>query len=184
MTLERLAGDVALAGRDLEQLGVERGPVLAHQGDGAVVVERHDRHRAGMADDLALEGRAVGPLEGADGQADDVARWTTASPRWRNPPVPRVGHAVRVAWLRRGGRLDVEVEQVRVAALGPGQRGADELAEQRRRALGPALELGVGLGADPERVALELDELDEAAVGRGARAARSRCPRSGRGTWG
>ena len=36
--------------------------------------------------------------------------------------------------------------------------------------VGPALELGMGLRADPERMVGELDELDQAAVGRGARA--------------
>ena len=63
----------------------------------------------------------------------------------------------------------VAQEQVRVAALGSRQRGADELAEQRGRAVGAALELGMGLRADPEGMVDELDELDQPAVGR-------RCP--------
>src|SRR5690242_1290364 len=58
----------------------------------------------------------------------------------------------------------VHGEEVRRAVLGPLERSADELAEQRRRAVRAALELGVGLGADPERVTLELDELDEPVV--------------------
>ena len=39
---------------------VDRGPVLAHQRHRAVVVHGHDGHRAGMADDEALERAAVG----------------------------------------------------------------------------------------------------------------------------
>ncbi len=68
------------------------------------------------------------------------------------------------------GRVFVEVEQVRRAAFGAGEGRSDQLAEQRRRAGGPALQLRVRLGADPERVAAQLDELDQPIVGRGARA--------------
>ena len=57
--LGRLALDVALAGRDLEQLGVDGGPVLAHQHD-LVAEHRHDRHRARVVHDVALEALAVG----------------------------------------------------------------------------------------------------------------------------
>src|SRR4051812_37979868 len=71
----------------------------------------------------------------------------------------------------RDRRVDlVAEEQVRVPPLGPGQRCADELAEQRCRPVGPALELGVRLGTDPERMADQFDELDETAIGRRARA--------------
>jgi hypothetical protein len=97
--------------------------------------------------------------------------WTRCSSRCRNRP-----GCVPPRHRRDGGRsdgrhpVDVEVGQVRVAALGTGQRGADELPEQRGGTLGPALELRMGLGAHPERMALELDELDQAAVGRGTRA--------------
>ena len=84
------------------------------------------------------------------------------------------GRTLWQADVRKGGALksivradnlypvDVDVGKVRVAALGAGQRRGDELPEERSRPLGAALELGVGLGADPERVALELDELDQA----------------------
>ena len=48
-----------------------------------------------------------------------------------------------------------------------------KLAEQRRGALGAGLELGVELGGDEERVVVELDHLDEALVGRGARDAQA-----------
>ena len=60
------------------------------------------------------------------------------------------------------------------ATFGPVEGGADELAEQRRRAVGAALELGVRLRAHPERMAGQLDELDQAAVGRGPRAHEAR----------
>ena len=53
------------------------------------------------------------------------------------------------------------------------ERRADEVAEQRVRSVGPALELRMGLRADPVRVLGQLDELDEPAVGRDAAAARS-----------
>ena len=55
---------------------------------------------------------------------------------------------------------------MRRACLAPGQRRADQLAEQRVRAVGAALELGVGLRADPERMIVELDELDQATIRR------------------
>ena len=70
---------------------------------------------------------------------------------------------------------------------------ADERGEQRVRTVGPALELGVGLRGDEERMqrGRELDELDEPVVGRGARADQARLleaaavlgcsPRSGAG---
>ena len=45
--LRRLVGDVALAGRDLQQGALHRGAVLAHEQDVTVTVEGHDRHRAG-----------------------------------------------------------------------------------------------------------------------------------------
>src|SRR5947208_16013236 len=79
-------------------------------------------------------------------------------------------------WTGRSGtwRNRVNLEQSRLAALGPGQGCPDQVPEQRVGTVGTALELGVGLGADPERMAGQLDELDEAVVGRGARATKSR----------
>src|SRR5436309_7686659 len=76
-----------------------------------------------------------------------LPRWTVRSASFRN----------RVNRVQR--------DQPRLAALGPDERGADQLAEERMGAVGPALELGVGLGADPEGVAGQLDELDQAVVG-------------------
>src|SRR5439155_9032234 len=72
-------------------------------------------------------------------------RWTIRSERFWNP---------------------VNVDEPRGAAFGPGQRSADQRPEQRMGPVGSALELGVGLGADPEDVAGQLDELDQAIVGR------------------
>ena len=52
----------------------------------------------------------------------------------------------------------------------PGQGRVDQLSEQRVRSIGAALELGMGLRADPERVVLQLDELHQATIGRQAAA--------------
>src|SRR5438552_6238318 len=72
--------------------------------------------------------------------------------------------------LRFGARSNaLEVEQAGCPPLGPAQRGADELAEEGVGAIGAALELGVGLRADPEGMPCELEELHEAVVGRRAR---------------
>src|SRR5579872_5243876 len=62
------------------------------------------------------------------------------------------------------GSAEVELDQVGLSALGPLERRRDELAEERVRPLRPALELGVCLGADPERVTRQLDELDQPPV--------------------
>ena len=60
----RLAVDVALARRHLEQLPVGRGAVLAHEQRGRTVGEhRHDDHRARMAHDDAPRLLAVGRLD-------------------------------------------------------------------------------------------------------------------------
>src|SRR4051794_2558407 len=60
---------------------------------------------------------------------------------------------------------------VRQTTLSPELRGGDESREQRMRAVRPALELRVRLGRDEERmiVVAQLDEFDEALVGRSAR---------------
>src|SRR5438132_881338 len=53
----------------------------------------------------------------------------------------------------------------RAAALARAvERGADEFAEERRRASRPRLELGVELRGDEPRVVDELDDLDEPAL--------------------
>src|SRR5882724_6187188 len=55
--------------------------------------------------------------------------------------------------------------QVRLAPVSNREGSGHEAVEQRVRALGPALELGVELARDEPRVVLELDDLDEPAVG-------------------
>jgi len=70
--LDRAVGSrVARPGRDLEEDPLRRGAVLADQDD-LVAVERHDRHGAGMVDDLAFAARPVGELDGLDTQAHDA----------------------------------------------------------------------------------------------------------------
>ena len=153
--LHRLVGDVALARRHLEQLPVDGGPVLADEDDLAVVGDGHDDHRAGMVDDVALEGGAVGVGEGADAGGDER-------------PLPDDLLVELAESRQRNSRSDVggvELEQVGRPALGSGQGGGHERLKERMGAGGAALELGMGLGADPERVAGELDELDQPVVG-------------------
>jgi hypothetical protein len=53
---------------------------------------------------------------------------------------------------------------MRIATLGTGQSSADEVAEKWCRAFRTTLELGMGLSANPERMILEFDELDESAI--------------------
>jgi hypothetical protein len=69
----------------------------------------------------------------------------------------------------RGVGLDRQSRRSPFGAIG---RGPHDRREERVRAVGPALELGVRLGRDEEGVrrARQLDELDEPLVGRGARA--------------
>ena len=58
--LGRLAGDVELAGRQLEQGSVDRSPVLADEQDVlAVALERHHADSVEGPDDLALERETV-----------------------------------------------------------------------------------------------------------------------------
>ena len=58
--------------------------------------------------------------------------------------------------------------QLRLAAVAQASAVDDEAVEQRVRALRPGLELGVELAGDEPRVVAQLDDLDEAAVGRHA----------------
>ena len=154
--LGRLAGDVALAGGDLEQLARRARP-----GTGAPARPCSSSSQSGTTDTAPgwrttsrSKRRAVGGLERAPGPprsidpgVDRSARRPARKPGGSTPAGSRQGADSATA------RRVVEVEQVRVAALGPAERGADELAEQRGGPVGPALELGMGLGADPERVA-------------------------------
>jgi hypothetical protein len=61
--------------------------------------------------------------------------------------------------------VEVELDEVRLATLGPVHRRADQLAEEGVGPFRPALELRMGLGAHPEGVTRKLDELDQSAVG-------------------
>src|SRR5439155_13656439 len=58
--LGRFTRYVALAGRHFEEGAPGRDPVLAHQERVARVVDGHDHHRAGMADDVPDELVTVG----------------------------------------------------------------------------------------------------------------------------
>ena len=60
-------------------------------------------------------------------------------------------------------------------------RGADEVAEERLGARGARVELGVELRGDEERVVGQLDDLDQALVGRGAGERPGPRPRAGAG---
>ena len=60
----------------------------------------------------------------------------------------------------------VNTEQLRIPTRSTVKSGLNKGAEQRRRAVRAALELGMGLSTDPIRMALQLDELNEPAVGR------------------
>ena len=96
--------------------------------------------------------------------------------------------AARLATVgARGGRAGVARPRGRPPSA-PLARAAsaarDEVAEQRRRALGARLELGVELGGDEERVlAGSSIDLDEALVGRGAARRRGRPPRAACAGW-
>src|SRR5438270_11458952 len=86
----------------------------------------------------------------------ECAWWSRCSPSFRN--------GTRLLRDRDGLVEAVAQEQVRVAALGSGQRGADAVTEQRRGPIGPTLELGKDLRPDPERATKELDQRDAANV--------------------
>ena len=185
--LGRLALDVTGAGRDLEQVAVDGPPVLAHEQDVAAVGDGHHGHGPRMADDVAGELGSVGGGEARLGQADPPAPEADGFPQKPEPRRPTsAGGGPRP---RRQGSgddtdVDVDVEQAGQAALGPGQGRAQEGLEERMGPVGPALELGMGLGARPRR--------DGRAARRtrpGGRRARCRSRRGRRlpgrpGTWG
>ena len=176
--LGRLAVDVAHAGRDLEQLARRAAGRYWRTSttDGCRRVEQqgHDGDGARVAHDVAVERRAVGRLEACRprrarcGPGGSSARRARRKPRRHRPARRRARRPARarsngMCGLRPSARASAAPMSSRNSGCGP---------------VGPALELGVGLGADPERVVGQLDELDQAAVGRQARAARSRRPRS------
>src|SRR6185295_8601649 len=111
--LGRLALDVSLPGRGLEDLAARGSPVLAHEQHVAVVGDRDDRHRAGMTDDRAGEGLAVVTL---DGRLDELEE--AASGSRRRADDAETGHD------RTGGTsFDVSVS-VAVMDVSIGSRGA------------------------------------------------------------
>ena len=64
--LRAVVGEVETAGRDLEQDGADRDPVLAHQGHPTIGVERDDGDRARVTRDVTFRMRAVGALDRVD----------------------------------------------------------------------------------------------------------------------
>jgi len=68
--LAGLAVDVTGAGGDLEELAIDRSPVLAHEEHRVAVGHSHDAHGAGMTDHVAGETRPVGRLELASDEGD------------------------------------------------------------------------------------------------------------------
>ena len=83
----------------------------------------------------------------------------------RRPHAAARGHCSKRP-ARIGSSPSGTASGARVDGVAPG--GADELAEQRRRAVRARLELRVVLAGDEERVVGELDHLDEPLVRRGA----------------
>ena len=149
---------------------VDRAAVLAdHQHVLAVVLERHDDDRAGVADDVALEGEARRVDEGAGDELEEGSPNRSRSPMKRNE-------------LGSGNGITFDREQVRVATTGAHERRVDEPSEERVWPVRAALELRMRLGADPEAVPRQLDELDQPVVGRGPRAAPGRPPRGAGGS--
>ena len=114
----------------------------------------------GMADDVAGETRPVGGLELGPHERDPPPLEADLVAEVTEPLVQEAAPTSVSMVMRRGRRPSAR------------RRAApEELAEQRVGTVGPALELGVGLGPHPEGMAGELDELDEHAVGRRPRAA-------------
>ncbi len=140
--------------------------VLVEQDHTSVRGHRHDRDRAGMPHDVALEGRAVrGEEPAVDHREEEAAECDVLS----HLPEPR---ARRAPPSRSADRTDVD--EARVAPFGTDQRRAEQLAKERVGLVGPALEFGVRLGPHPKRVAGQLDELDQTTVGREPRADQAR----------
>src|SRR5437763_3256877 len=111
------------------------------------------------------------------GTTETAPGWWTMS---RSNSVPSGAAKVPTATVISGPRWTVRserfwnpgnVDEPRGTAFGPGHGRANQLPEQRMGSVGAALELGVGLGGDPERMAGQLDELDQAVVGRRPRTA-------------
>jgi hypothetical protein len=63
-------GRVEAPGRDFEQDALRRRPPLADEQDAILGVDRDDRDRAGVTDDVALRTGAVGPLDRIDPEGE------------------------------------------------------------------------------------------------------------------
>ena len=165
----RLTLDVAHSGRDLEDRPVVGRAVLRDEHDRWVALgvehERHDPDRAGRPHDVT--GETLPPAGSSNSATTTLPHVSLMDQRGPTP----------IGTSRRGSVSDGDFDHlpsIRATASGstprPGQGGGDQLAEQRVRPVGAALELGMGLRAHPERMAGQLDELDEPVVGRRARA--------------
>src|SRR5665213_3775815 len=115
--------------------------------------------------------RTMSRSKGTPSGSRNVARCTRMNQPWwtvSSPVGVKTGSSVPGASPASADGTDVD--QMGVPTLRPGQGGADQPLEQRVGLIGAALELGMGLGAHPVRVTRQLDELDEATVGRDTRA--------------
>src|SRR5438309_8652773 len=110
------------------------------------------------------------------GTIDAAPGWRTTSRVNSSPDgsakVPTATVIRLPRWTSRSASLRnrLNLDEPRCPALGPDERGPHQLAEQWMGPVGPALELGMGLRADPGRVTGQLDELGQTVVGRHARA--------------
>src|SRR5580704_16655215 len=92
-------------------------------------------------------------------------------PRWRtsSSTISNRGRSLTCpGWP--ASAVGIDDGEAGIPTLGPVQGRFHQLAEERVGLIGTTLEFGVGLGPDPEGVTGELDELDQTAVGRDARA--------------
>ncbi len=94
--LGRLAFDITLAGRDLQELHAERGPELTDEHHLArLLVDWHHHHGTGVVDEVPFEGFAVRGFERPDGHVEQMAvesmafaDFSEATGRQHRPPPP------------------------------------------------------------------------------------------------
>ena len=140
-------------------------------GSGGVVLVDLEPHRAQarghvVGDRALVAERARDPAELGERLVEARLLRLAGGPhqiyRWKRPAGSPCSARSPSAPRRSRGRG-------RRALLRAAERGAHELAEQRRRAVRARLELGVVLRGDEERVVVDLDHLDQALVRRCAR---------------
>ena len=142
-----------------------------------VPAARADRRRRAVLDHLRPQRAQLAADDLGDAALVARRRGDLAEARHRAGRRRQPGELLRGHPPRRAGSRSRPGSP---AAPGARGRGADELAEQRLRPRGPALELGVELrGAEP-RVLGQLDDLDQALVGRVAADDQARRPRAAR----